>query len=70
MSTEKQNLDLNIVSRVWLSPRTDMGDYPWNWAVQNNGETLEFGRERNESDAKREASEAYADWHRIIWQNL
>ena len=55
-----------ITLRVWCSPRLDMGDFPWNWAIHNEGGTIEFGREKTEADARKEAEEARANWAQIL----
>lgn len=58
-----------IRCRVWCSPQTHKHPYVWEWAVDNGEDTLEFGREKTEEDAKREAEEARADWQRILSPN-
>lgn len=59
------SMTTNIVARVWCSPRLD-SQYPWKWAVQNNRETLEFGAERTEYIATREAEKALSSWLTIL----
>lgn len=53
-------------TRVWCSPRLDMGEYPWNWSVDDETSTLEFGREKTEEDARTEAKEALESWNEIF----
>lgn len=55
-----------LTIRIWCSPRLDMGGYPWNWAVDSGGETVEFGREATEVDARREAEEARKGWEALL----
>lgn len=56
-----------LQARVWCSPRIPTDGYIWHWAVDDftAGECLEFGREKTEEDAKREANEAKESWTRI-----
>lgn len=63
MTTMDPNIAITV--RVWHSPRAD-SQYPWKWAVQNGTETMEFGAEQSEADAKREATEARALWICIL----
>lgn len=58
------NPNISIQVRVWNSPRAD-SRYPWKWAVQEGDQTIEFGAEETEEDAKREATEARASWIKI-----
>ncbi len=60
--------NITIRSRVWHSPRAD-SQYPWKWAVESTevpGESMEFGAEKTEEDAKREAAAARASWICIL----
>lgn len=60
------NPNIAITVRVWCSPRADTA-YPWKWAVHDeHGQTMEFGAEETEADAKREATLARASWINIL----
>lgn len=62
MSTPREEMRI----RIWCSPRPDMGGYPWNWAVDHYGETIEFGREKTEADARGEAEQAAQSWSDLM----
>lgn len=62
-------VEAECVIRIWCSPRVDMGGYPWNWAVHRKNETLEFGCEKTEAEARREAEGARDHWAALLSPN-